>query len=1022
MNDGDGSTPSGGHTGSVQCGRRISTASMQDKEAHGSDSGDESVHWQAVRRLKSERAERLDKLFDILARISVFKRLSRAQLVRAVGQFMPVSVQANERIVRQGDVGDCCYVIVSGEAVVYRRDVAMLQLIIVSDDDDGREIARLSAPNYFGESALLTMEPRKATVRAGPNGASLLRISRQAFKVLDIIESSPAAPDHRDEAQEVVLRCSLFGSLRTEQLHALIDLMNASSFRPGEFIINGGEIGKNMYIIIDGTCTPVHIKPGACAVDSDDGIKPEELGSSAFFGEMALWHRPHPYSVVAKTDVTCMQLRADDFHPRFTFLLKNLQTPELLAESADNALELAVELALRAFSWRGTLSRRHRLKALARAMIRTRRDAVYVRLRRKILRATTGVYSSDEIDRIAEHLRRLSPTEGCKHLEEMSEKVLKKPPFRRSAIDVALLKCLVNCAWAFEDHFCAGWSPEQKSILCRTLEAVHTQAFQVLYGQGAEAGRCYVILRGYVRVRRWHVRGAVGASTLLEENCEEAAPLHLGPGDFFGDEVISTLATSQSKFSCPSTVARATRSKTGPSASMNPTAGPSAILPSATKVRSSLVITGAPCDLLVIEPTGYVKARDMDAYQLTFEQKIACLRRTPLFKSWDALRLHHLAYILREHRYPKGKVLAIENETLNSLVCVVSGSAVMSVASYGSAASAAVATVKADKPSDKTHSSDHRSLQIGSSATYCSRNRSIRLLTIGNGDYFGDSGLINSLLPAQPRRNSVTPDSESSHQLMTELCSTTVSSAELVALELQSSEFTIFDHSDLERLLENRRIRTQWRQKQLCALVRCAMDRQRRSVMSSERTSANGSSHSLAELRSLPRMREVAHSGDTAIPSAKANALVATEKSQFCVSPTPPKRSANAVSIAPDFGRVRTANMINVGPVRRQRCLEIRQKVIRTPLPSLIAHDANVNSITTLPSRRLLPHCEPKRPIRNDNVGHCRYLSQTRDSNYAMMSRQSNLACGHASPDGLTGFTVTNSSNVRPPAHFFKPE
>lgn len=1016
--------PSGGDSGSVQRGRRVLRSAMTHKirqEDHRPASDDESNLTQAISRLKAERAERLDRLFDILARISVFKRLSRAQLVHAVGQFMPVSVQANERIVRQGDVGDCCYVIISGEAVVYRQDQVILQLMVVSEDDDGHEIARLSAPNYFGESALLTLEPRKATVRAGPNGASLLRISRQAFNSLDIIENPPAAPDQRNDVKQVVSRCSLFSSLRTIQLHALIDLMNTSSFRPGEFIINGGEIGKNMYIIIEGTCKRVHEKSDNRSADCEKGFKSEELESPAFFGEIALWRRPHPYSVVAKTDVTCMQLRADDFHPKFTFLLKKLQTPELLAESADNAVELAVELAVWAFSWRGTLSRRHRLKALAQAIIRTRRETVYVRLRRKILLATAGVYDSDEIGRIAEHIRRLSPTEGCKHLEEMCEKVLHKPPFRRSAVDVAFLKCLVSCAWAFEDRFCAGWSPEQKSILCRTLKAVQTQAFQVIYGQGAEAGRCYVILRGYVRVRRWHVRGAVavGASTLLEESCEEAAPLHLGPGDFFGDEVISTLAALQSKYACPTTVARATRSKTGPSSLMNPISRSSAILPGTTKVRSSLVITGAPCDLLVIEPTGYVKALDMDANQLTFEQKIACLRRTPLFKSWDALRLYHLAYILREHRYPKGKVLAFENETLNSLFCVVSGSAVMSVAWESSAASAAIAAVAADG----VPSSDHHSYRNGSSAKYRSKNRSIQLLTIGHGDYFGDSGLINSLLPASGRRNSITSDVQSSPQLMTELCSTTVSSAELVALELHASEFTIFEHSDLERLLENRRIRTQWRQKQLCALVRCTMDRQRLLAIGAKGSSANGSTHRRVELTSLPRMRDSAHTVDAAILDTKASVLIATEGLHFCVSPTCPKGSVITSSIASDAERVRTMNIVNVIPVRPQPCSKVLHKSVRTPLPSLNAHDANATSTTTLPPRRFLPHCDQKnKSNREGNVLHCRYLSQTAESNEATKSRQSKATCGHASPDGPTCFTLTSSLNVRPPAHFLKPE
>lgn len=69
--------------------------------------------------------------------------------------FVVETCQPGQTIVRQGDIGDCVYFIQSGDVEVVRNE-------------RGKEVrvARLSAGQYFGEMALLSSEPRNATVRA----------------------------------------------------------------------------------------------------------------------------------------------------------------------------------------------------------------------------------------------------------------------------------------------------------------------------------------------------------------------------------------------------------------------------------------------------------------------------------------------------------------------------------------------------------------------------------------------------------------------------------------------------------------------------------------------------------------------------------------------------------------------------------------------------------------------------------------------------------------------------------------
>jgi CRP-like cAMP-binding protein len=82
-----------------------------------------------------------------------------------------------ERIVRQGDHGDSCYVVDSGRAAV-----------LVGEGPGERQVAVLEPGSLFGEMSLLTGEPRSATVRA-QGDVRLLMLSAPALK--QALEKSP---------------------------------------------------------------------------------------------------------------------------------------------------------------------------------------------------------------------------------------------------------------------------------------------------------------------------------------------------------------------------------------------------------------------------------------------------------------------------------------------------------------------------------------------------------------------------------------------------------------------------------------------------------------------------------------------------------------------------------------------------------------------------------------------------------------------------------------------------------------
>jgi small-conductance mechanosensitive channel len=93
---------------------------------------------------------------DALGHVPFLVPMSPDELDRLAEDAVVYSYGRGERIVHQGDAGDALYVIYDGTAIV-----------TLSDEHGGeREVARLRRGEFFGEMALLTGEPRTASVTA----------------------------------------------------------------------------------------------------------------------------------------------------------------------------------------------------------------------------------------------------------------------------------------------------------------------------------------------------------------------------------------------------------------------------------------------------------------------------------------------------------------------------------------------------------------------------------------------------------------------------------------------------------------------------------------------------------------------------------------------------------------------------------------------------------------------------------------------------------------------------------------
>ena len=91
-----------------------------------------------------------------LKQASPFSTLNGERLRRLAGRLERLDVPAGNTIIRQGETGEECYLLRSGRAEVLAQGT----------QGGERNLATLGPGSLFGEAALLTDEPRNATVRA----------------------------------------------------------------------------------------------------------------------------------------------------------------------------------------------------------------------------------------------------------------------------------------------------------------------------------------------------------------------------------------------------------------------------------------------------------------------------------------------------------------------------------------------------------------------------------------------------------------------------------------------------------------------------------------------------------------------------------------------------------------------------------------------------------------------------------------------------------------------------------------
>ncbi len=96
----------------------------------------------------------------------------------------------------------------------------------------------------------------------------------------------------------------LFHDISGEVLADIASFLEEIAYDKGSYIVNEGELGKELYIIIEGEVEVV-----------SSGVRIDKMTSGASFGEMSIIDsQPRSADVVAIEDVLLLKIERDDFY------------------------------------------------------------------------------------------------------------------------------------------------------------------------------------------------------------------------------------------------------------------------------------------------------------------------------------------------------------------------------------------------------------------------------------------------------------------------------------------------------------------------------------------------------------------------------------------------------------------------------------------------------------------------------------------------------------------------------------
>ncbi len=235
----------------------------------------------------------------LLPPIPLFSHLAEDPFREVLGSLRLRRFGAGQAILREGEAGDAFYMLAEGEVDVCRTH-------------DGQEIllARLHRGAVFGEMALVSRAPRAATVRASGD-VDVLELGRSELEAhagqLESVKQALRKFTRGRFLANLAATSPLFGPLPRPDRRALMGRFRAQRVFPGDVLIEQGERGRGLYLVLSGEMRVAAERDGAA-------VPIARLRGGDVFGEISLLRdAPTTASVVVESVGEVLFLPREEF-------------------------------------------------------------------------------------------------------------------------------------------------------------------------------------------------------------------------------------------------------------------------------------------------------------------------------------------------------------------------------------------------------------------------------------------------------------------------------------------------------------------------------------------------------------------------------------------------------------------------------------------------------------------------------------------------------------------------------------
>ncbi len=222
----------------------------------------------------------------------LFSNLEPNELEIVINAMDEQCFKAGDKVIKQGESGDCLYVVEEGTLDCTKHFTA---------DGEEKFLKTYVPGESFGELALLYNSPRAATIQAKTN-CSLWVLDRETFN--NIVKDS--AQKKREKYEAFLKKVDILSTIDSYELTQISDALKGNVYKKGEYIIKEGESGDVFYILEEGEAIATKtLEAGKAAQE----IK--RYGPGEYFGERALIKGEPRYANIEVVSDTCKIISLD---------------------------------------------------------------------------------------------------------------------------------------------------------------------------------------------------------------------------------------------------------------------------------------------------------------------------------------------------------------------------------------------------------------------------------------------------------------------------------------------------------------------------------------------------------------------------------------------------------------------------------------------------------------------------------------------------------------------------------------